>query len=67
MGILNQLIIIYLKDYNPMKYLVTGNAEFVGSSIVNKLLELGNFVHGVDNFITGYKQNVDKRVKFKYY
>ena len=47
-----------------MKYLVTGNAGFIGSSIANKLLHSGCSVYGIDNFTTGFKRNIDERVKF---
>jgi UDP-glucose 4-epimerase len=36
-----------------MKYLVTGAAGFIGSSIVDKLLENGHSVVGIDNLSTG--------------
>lgn len=41
-----------------MKYLVTGAAGFIGSHIVEKLLENGDDVIGVDNLITGKIENV---------
>lgn len=39
-----------------MKYLVTGSAGFIGSSLVDRLLSQGHTVIGVDNFSTGVKQ-----------
>ena len=36
-----------------MKFLVTGAAGFIGSSLVDRLLELGHAVVGYDNFSTG--------------
>jgi UDP-glucose 4-epimerase len=39
-----------------MKFLVTGAAGFIGSSVVDRLLSLGHEVVGVDNFSTGHKE-----------
>jgi nucleoside-diphosphate-sugar epimerase len=40
------------------RYLVTGAAGFIGSSIARALLERGDEVRGVDNFITGKRPNL---------
>jgi len=40
------------------KYLVTGAAGFIGSSLVRALLERGDEVRGVDNFSTGKVENI---------
>src|ERR1700692_118835 len=40
------------------KYLVTGAAGFIGRSIAAELLERGEAVRGVDNFITGKPENL---------
>jgi nucleoside-diphosphate-sugar epimerase len=40
------------------KYLVTGGAGFIGSNIVKKVLDNGDFVRVVDNFSTGRRENI---------
>lgn len=47
-----------------MKFLVTGNAGFIGSAIANKLIELNHTVFGIDSLISGYAYNVNKKVNF---
>jgi UDP-N-acetylglucosamine 4-epimerase len=45
-------------------WLVTGAAGFIGSNLVEKLLELDQNVVGLDNFSTGKRENVFKTIKF---
>lgn len=40
------------------KVLVTGGAGFIGSHLCKKLLEQGNYVYCLDNFVTGNKYNI---------
>ena len=44
---------------NPKKWLVTGVAGFIGSNLLEVLLDLGQTVTGLDNFSTGKQENLD--------
>lgn len=44
----------------PSKFIVTGCAGFIGSNLVERLLENGNVVVGVDNFSTGLRRFLGK-------
>lgn len=44
----------------PRTWLVTGSAGFIGSNLVESLLEADQTVVGLDNFSTGYKRNLDE-------
>ena len=58
----------------PRRWLVTGVAGFIGSALLERLLDLGQTVVGVDNFITGKKANLedvlainpDERLQFRF-
>jgi UDP-N-acetylglucosamine 4-epimerase len=43
----------------PRKWLVTGCAGFIGSHLLETLLQLDQTVIGMDNFATGYRHNLD--------
>ena len=47
-----------------MKILVTGGAGFIGSHLVDRLLQLRHEVVVVDNLATGYRHNLNPRAKF---
>jgi len=51
---------------NPKTWLVTGVAGFIGSNLLQRLLELDQVVVGLDNFSTGNPHNLDDvRLKVK--
>lgn len=43
----------------PRRWLVTGAAGFIGSNLVQRLLQLGQHVVGLDNFATGRPENLN--------
>jgi UDP-N-acetylglucosamine 4-epimerase len=45
---------------SPRTWLVTGVAGFIGSNILETLLDLDQYVIGLDNFSTGYQANLDE-------
>ncbi len=47
-----------------MKVLVTGGAGFIGSHVVDALVDAGHEVVIVDNLATGYKRNLNPKAKF---
>jgi len=46
------------------KILVTGGAGFIGSHLVDRLIELGHRVVVLDDLSCGKKENINKKVKF---
>jgi len=44
----------------PLRWLVTGVAGFIGSSLLEALLKLDQSVTGLDNFATGREANLDE-------
>ena len=48
-----------------MKSIVTGGAGFIGSHLVDKLLEENNKVIVIDNFSGGKKENLEQLILLK--
>lgn len=44
----------------PKLFLITGVAGFIGSHLLEELLGLGVKVKGIDNFSTGFKENLEQ-------
>jgi nucleoside-diphosphate-sugar epimerase len=49
----------YFEVYRMAKYLVTGIAGFIGSSIAHELVTRGETVRGLDDFSTGKWENIE--------
>jgi len=47
-----------------MKVLVTGGAGYIGSVLVNKLIEAGHQVNVLDDLSNGFQENIDKNANF---
>ena len=45
---------------DPITWLITGVAGFIGSNLLETLLMLNQHVIGLDNFSTGYQRNLDE-------
>jgi len=53
-----------MRREGPKNCLVTGGAGFIGSNLVNKLIEDGHYVRVVDDLSTGDMYNVNPRAEF---
>jgi UDP-glucose 4-epimerase len=51
-------------NQNTKRILVTGGAGFIGSNLVDALVENGHDVAIVDNLSTGFKENINEKAKF---
>ena len=47
-----------------MKYIVTGGAGFIGSNLVDKLIESNHEVIIIDDLSLGKKRNINKKAQF---
>jgi len=45
---------------SPRVWLITGVAGFIGCNLLEQLLNLNQYVVGLDNFSTGYQHNLDE-------
>jgi len=45
-------------------YLITGVAGFIGSAIAQRVIENGDRVIGIDNFLTGYRRPILEKIDF---
>lgn len=52
--------IVDVLERNPKVWLVTGVAGFIGSNLLETLLKINQKVVGLDNFSTGYHDNLDE-------
>jgi UDP-glucose 4-epimerase len=50
--------------YCPVRALVTGGAGFIGSHVVDALVERGDDVWALDNLASGRRENVNKGARF---
>jgi len=53
-----------MKNFKSIKILITGGAGFIGSCLVNKLVEQGHDVVVIDNLSSGKKENLNPKAKF---
>ena len=47
-----------------MKYIVTGGCGFIGSNLVDKLVDLGHEVIIFDNLSSGKVENINEKARF---
>lgn len=50
------------QDFQDKHILITGGAGFIGTNLTMRLIQAGAKITVVDNFITGFKKNIDASV-----
>jgi len=55
----NLLTNVFLCIYYSMKILISGCAGFIGSHLCESLLKASHYIVGIDNYITGKKENIN--------
>lgn len=50
----------FVSGDEPLRWLVTGSAGFIGSHLLEELLKRGHEVVSIDSFATGHRQNLDE-------
>jgi UDP-glucose 4-epimerase len=61
----NQLYDLLYKKYRNKTFIVTGGCGFIGSHMVDKLIELGHKVIVLDNLLSGNIENLNKEAIFE--
>lgn len=56
------MIILFSDKWNEKRVLVTGGASFIGSHLVDKLVELDSTVTVIDNLSSGTMENLNKSI-----
>ena len=51
----------------PKKIIVTGGAGFIASHVADAYVAAGHQVVIIDNLLTGFKKNINKKAKFYHY
>ena len=47
-------------EQQPRRWVITGVAGFIGSNLLETLLRHAQYVTGLDNFMTGYRENLEQ-------
>ena len=57
----------FMQKTNQEKIAVIGGAGFIGSHIVDRLIEKGNDVLVIDNLVSGSENNINKKAEFEHF